>query len=137
MTKEVSGIRPAMISTETGTRLDEYRRFQHVVRNVYTPSFDPANLGTGQLRSRTFTRTKAEFLAFATFDDAALCVLRQQIRFAQGRDTREYSLDAVGSETYRKIAREVAESLSSCCPRKGCVRSLRSPEETSDSIKKV
>jgi beta-glucosidase len=42
-------------------------------------------------------------------EDAALRVLRQQIRFAQGRDPREYSLDVVGSETHRKIAREAAE----------------------------
>jgi beta-glucosidase len=42
-------------------------------------------------------------------DDAALRVLRQQIRFAQGRDPREYSLDVVGGEARRKIAREVAE----------------------------
>ena len=45
MTKEVPGIRPAVISTETGTRLDEYRRFRNVVRNGYTHSFDPAKLG--------------------------------------------------------------------------------------------
>jgi beta-glucosidase len=42
-------------------------------------------------------------------DDAALRVLRQQVRFAQGRDLREYSLDVVGSEVHRKIAREAAE----------------------------
>jgi beta-glucosidase len=42
-------------------------------------------------------------------DDAALRVLRQQIRFAQGRDPREYSLDVVCSEAHRKIARESAE----------------------------
>jgi beta-glucosidase len=42
-------------------------------------------------------------------DDAALRVLRQQIRFAQGRDPRGYSLDVVGSEAHREIAREVAE----------------------------
>jgi beta-glucosidase len=42
-------------------------------------------------------------------DDAALRVLRQQIRFAQGRDSREYSLDVVGSEAHRKVAREAAE----------------------------
>src|SRR5512145_3557685 len=42
-------------------------------------------------------------------DDAALRVLRQQIRFAQGRDPRDYSLDVVGSESHRKIAREAAE----------------------------
>jgi hypothetical protein len=45
MTKEVPGIRPAVISTETGTRLAEYRRFRRVVRNVYTHGFDPAKLG--------------------------------------------------------------------------------------------
>ena len=42
-------------------------------------------------------------------NDAALRVLRQQIRFAQGRDPHEYSLDVVGSEAHRKIAREAAE----------------------------
>lgn len=42
-------------------------------------------------------------------DDAALRVLRQQIRFAQGREPREYPLDVVGSEAHRKIAREAAE----------------------------
>jgi beta-glucosidase len=42
-------------------------------------------------------------------DDAALRVLRQQIRFAQGRDPREYSLDVAGSEAHRRIAREAAE----------------------------
>jgi beta-glucosidase len=42
-------------------------------------------------------------------DDAALRVLRQQVRFAQGRDPREYSLDAVGCEAHRKLAREAAE----------------------------
>jgi beta-glucosidase len=42
-------------------------------------------------------------------DDAALRVLRQQIRFAQGRDPREYSLDVVGREAHRKIAHEAAE----------------------------
>jgi beta-glucosidase len=42
-------------------------------------------------------------------DDAALRVLRQQVRFAQGRDPREYSLDTVGCEAHRKLAREAAE----------------------------
>ena len=64
--KEVPGIRPAVISTETGTRLDEYRRFRHVVRSVYTHRFDPAKLGKlVQLRAERFARTKADLLAFA------------------------------------------------------------------------
>jgi len=45
MTKEVPGIGPAVIATETGTSLDEYHRFRHVVRNVYTHRLDPAKLG--------------------------------------------------------------------------------------------
>jgi hypothetical protein len=68
MTKEVPGIRPAVISTETGTRLDEYRRFRHVVRNVYTHSFDPAKLGIlVDSAPELFAQTKAELLAFAAF----------------------------------------------------------------------
>jgi beta-glucosidase len=42
-------------------------------------------------------------------DDAVLRVLRQQIRFAQGRDPGEYSLDAVGCKAHRQLAREAAE----------------------------
>ncbi|MFN2297286.1 MAG: beta-glucosidase [Anaerolineales bacterium] len=42
-------------------------------------------------------------------DDAALRVLRQQIRFAQGRDPAEYPLETVGCEAHRALAREAAE----------------------------
>jgi hypothetical protein len=35
MTVEIAGVRPAVISAETAHGLDEYRRFRHVVRNVY------------------------------------------------------------------------------------------------------
>ena len=66
MTKEVPGIHPAVISNETETRLDEYRRFRHVVRNVYTHRFDPAKLGKlVKSAPELFPRTKAELLAFA------------------------------------------------------------------------
>ena len=68
MTKEVPGIRPAVISTEIGTRLDEYRRFRHVVRNVSTHSFDPAKLGKlVNSAPELFARTKVELLTFAAF----------------------------------------------------------------------
>jgi hypothetical protein len=69
MTKDVPGIRPAVISTETGTRLDEYRRFRHVVRNyVYTHRFDLTKLGKlVNSAPELFARTKAELLAFAAF----------------------------------------------------------------------
>src|SRR5687768_12608354 len=44
MTKEKTRIRPAVISELVGKRLNEYRGFRHVVRNVYTYRFDPAKV---------------------------------------------------------------------------------------------
>ena len=68
MMTEVPTIRPAVISTETGTKLDEYRGFRHVVRNVYTYKFDPVKLEK-LVRSAPdlFAQAKAELLAFAAF----------------------------------------------------------------------
>jgi beta-glucosidase len=45
----------------------------------------------------------------ARIDDAALRVLRQQLRFAAGRDPGAYPPEVVGCEAHRRIAREVAE----------------------------
>jgi beta-glucosidase len=42
-------------------------------------------------------------------DDAALRLLRQQVRFAQGRDSGNYSADVVGCEAHRRLAREAAQ----------------------------
>ncbi len=42
-------------------------------------------------------------------DGAALRVLRQQVRFGQGRDPRDYAPEVVGCEAHRKLARETAE----------------------------
>lgn len=68
MTKGVPGIRPAVISAERGTRLDESRRFRHVVRNGYTHSFGPAKLGKrANSAPELFSRTKAELFVFAAF----------------------------------------------------------------------
>ena len=44
MTKDKARIRPAVISELVGKRLNEYRGFRHVVRNVYTYRFDPAKV---------------------------------------------------------------------------------------------
>ena len=44
MTREVTSVRPAVISERSYTLLDEYRDFRHVVRNVYTFKFDPAKM---------------------------------------------------------------------------------------------
>jgi beta-glucosidase len=42
-------------------------------------------------------------------DDAALRVLRQQIRFAQGRSFQDYPLESVGCKAHIQVAREAAE----------------------------
>ncbi len=66
--KEVPGIRPAVMSTETGATLDEYRRFRHVVRNMYTHRFYPAKPGKLiNAALELFARTQAELLGFAAF----------------------------------------------------------------------
>jgi hypothetical protein len=71
MSNEVTGIRPAVISQQTLKRLDEYRGFRHVVRNVYTFHFDEAKLeklvmGAGDV----FAQARAEIFAFVDFLDA-------------------------------------------------------------------
>ena len=68
MMTEVPMIRPAVISKETGAKLDDYRGFRHVVRNVYAYKFDPDKLE--KLVSSVpdlFAQLKAELLAFAAF----------------------------------------------------------------------
>ncbi len=42
-------------------------------------------------------------------DDAALRILRQQTRFGQGRNPRDYGPEVVGCEAHRRLAREAAE----------------------------
>ena len=42
-------------------------------------------------------------------DDAALRILRQQVRFGQGRDPANYTPEIVGCEAHRRLAREAAE----------------------------
>lgn len=44
MTLKVEGVRPAVIRTETASRLEEYLRFRHLVRNLYTWSFEQDKL---------------------------------------------------------------------------------------------
>jgi beta-glucosidase len=42
-------------------------------------------------------------------DDAALRILRQQVRFASGRDPRQYRREVVGCAAHRALAREAAQ----------------------------
>ncbi len=45
----------------------------------------------------------------ARVDDAVLRMLRQQVRFAQGRDPKLYDRSVAGCEAHRRLAREVAQ----------------------------
>ncbi len=68
MATEVPRVRPAVISEITRERLDEYRGFRHIVRNVYTWKFDPTKvekLVDGL--SQVFAKVRSELLAFADF----------------------------------------------------------------------
>jgi len=44
MKLEINGIRPAVISHETFATLDEYRKFRHLVRNIYGFNLIPERL---------------------------------------------------------------------------------------------
>ena len=68
MSIEVPGIRPAIISTELKEKLEGYRGFRHVVRNVYTYHLDPAKVkplvkSIGRVRKKL----EKELSAFAIF----------------------------------------------------------------------
>ncbi|MDY6807278.1 MAG: hypothetical protein SXA11_26175 [Cyanobacteriota bacterium] len=62
----VSGLRPPVLSMETINLLDEYRRFRHVVRNIYAFDLDPEKLMPLMDRlEECFRRSQTELLAFA------------------------------------------------------------------------
>jgi beta-glucosidase len=48
-------------------------------------------------------------VAVEVVDDAALRILRQLVRFGQGRDPRDYAPDVIGCEAHRGLAREGAQ----------------------------
>ena len=73
MTKGIVGIRPAVISQDTSQRLNEYRGFRHVVRNVYTFHFEAVKMEKLVVGSPyVFEQVQAELLAFARFLDAQI-----------------------------------------------------------------
>jgi hypothetical protein len=61
-------VRPPVLSSESIKSLDEYLRFRHVVRNVYTFSFDPERVGrlVTELEA-VFEQIRQELSAFAEF----------------------------------------------------------------------
>lgn len=61
-------VRPPVLSSDSIQRLDEYLRFRHVVRNVYTFSFDPERIGRlVEELDPTFNQIEQELLAFTSF----------------------------------------------------------------------
>lgn len=45
MAADIPGVRPAVLSSEVRNKLDRFRGFRHVVRNVYTFHLDPEQIG--------------------------------------------------------------------------------------------
>jgi hypothetical protein len=73
MAQDLPGRRPAVISGKSVRSLDEYRRFRHLVRNVYA-----TNLVSGKMEGLVvglpglWVAVREEFLAFAAYlDDVA------------------------------------------------------------------
>lgn len=68
MSQEWQQTRPAVISLNSAHELDEFRRFRHVVRNVYAENLIPEkmeNLLT--VLPNVWQQLRAELLAFADF----------------------------------------------------------------------
>jgi len=68
MAIEIPGVRPPVLSLETRDRLDRYRGFRHVVRNVYTFNLDVEQVrGLIEQLRPTMEQTRQELHAFADF----------------------------------------------------------------------
>jgi hypothetical protein len=74
MTRDLADVRPAVISRESALSLDEFRRFRHLVRNVYTMNLTPNKMaGLMSALPGLWPKLRAELLAFADFlEDLAL-----------------------------------------------------------------
>lgn len=63
-------VRPPVLTAGSIQRLDQYLRFRHVVRNVYTFSFDPERIGRlVRELEMVFDQIRQELLVFADFLD--------------------------------------------------------------------
>jgi hypothetical protein len=66
MSLKVAGIRPAVISAETAAWLDEYRKFRHLVRNVYAVVLRPDRMAALiDALPAGWSRFKDELLGFS------------------------------------------------------------------------
>ena len=68
MAHEVADLRPAVISSSTAERLDEFRRFRHVVRHAYAIYLTPDKIAPLiTVLPELWVQLQAELLAFADF----------------------------------------------------------------------
>jgi hypothetical protein len=68
MTVSLPQIRPQVLSVEAAKAMDEFLRFRHIVRNIYTFEFDPDRIEHLVQRLRpSFEQMRIELLAFAEF----------------------------------------------------------------------
>ena len=66
MTSDLSDVRPAIISQKSAQQLDEYRRFRHLVRNIYTANLVPERMSMLLVNPPDLWRdVRAELLAYA------------------------------------------------------------------------
>lgn len=71
MAVEIEHIRPPVISRETRFRLDEYRGFRHIVRNIYAFHISPARIKPlVDNLPEVWERTKEEIERFLLFIEA-------------------------------------------------------------------
>lgn len=71
MATEITDARPAVIGKETATLLDEYRRFRHLVRNVYTFNLVPEKMeNLISVLPTLWSQLRAELLATADYLEA-------------------------------------------------------------------
>lgn len=68
MAQERADVRPALISADVAASLDEYRRFRHLVRNIYATNLVPSKMqGLLERLLPLWNRLRAELIAFAAF----------------------------------------------------------------------
>jgi hypothetical protein len=66
--QDIADVRPAVISPNSAQALDEFRRFRHLVRNVYTMNLVPERMaGLLAALPGLWLAVRAELLAFADF----------------------------------------------------------------------
>jgi hypothetical protein len=71
MAEDKADVRPAVISQGSMLALDEFRRFRHLVRNVYTINLEPNKIvGLVATLPQAWNQWRAELMAFADFLEA-------------------------------------------------------------------